>query len=174
MRNNNICSRYNFDIFSNTLTVSKEFEQKAAIPGTIEQITLCQYMATYGDGLIIARYNRHNSPKGLNFKQMKVFISKCRDSKKRLDEFETVKQLSAGQTSPYKYVKTWFLGNYANYSETPKFDADGFAIVKTRAEVEAEQKAQEAAAKAAEAKQAEESPVVSSHEDNITTITNAA
>ena len=173
MRNNSLCSRYNFDIFSNTLTVSKEFEQKAAIPGTIEQITLCQYMATYGDDLIIARYNRHNSPKGLNFKQMKVFISKCRDSKKRLDEFETVKHLSAGQSSPYKYVKTWFLENYANYSETPKFDADGFAIVKTKAEVEAERKAKEAAKKAAEAPAIEETTAVSSSEE-ATTMNNAA
>lgn len=31
--------------------------------------------------------------------------------------------------------------NYANYSEQPQFDADGFLIVKTKAEMEAEARA---------------------------------
>ena len=36
------------------------------------------------------------------------------------------------------YVKNWFMANYANYSETPDFDAEGYVIVKTRAEMEQE------------------------------------
>ena len=70
-------------------------------------------------------------------------------------------------------MKTWFLENYANYSETPKFDADGFAIVKTKAEVEAERKAKEAAMNAAEAPAIEETTAASSSEE-ATTMNNAA
>ena len=36
MRTNKMCARYNFDLFTNTLTISKEFEKRAAIPGSIE------------------------------------------------------------------------------------------------------------------------------------------
>ena len=32
------------------------------------------------------------------------------------------------------------MNNYANYSEQPKFDEEGFVIVKTKAEMEAEGK----------------------------------
>jgi hypothetical protein len=49
MCNKSACARYNFDLFSTTLTISKEFEKRAAIPGSIEQLTFCQLMATYGD-----------------------------------------------------------------------------------------------------------------------------
>ena len=140
MCNKSNCARYNFDLFSTTLTISKEFEKRAAIPGTIEQLTFCQLMATYGDALVVERYETHQAKKGLNFKQMEVYISKCRNADKRMKEFVTVKELSKGQTSPYKYVKTWFMENYANYSEQPVFDEDGFALVKTKAEMDAEKK----------------------------------
>ena len=46
-------------------------------------------------------------------------------------------------------MKTWFLNNYANYSEQPTFDADGFVIVKTKSEMEAEMQAKENAQDAA-------------------------
>ena len=164
MCNKSNCARYNFDLFSTTLTISKEFEKRAAIPGTIEQLTFCQLMATYGDALVVERYETHQSKKGLNFKQMEVYISKCRNADKRMKAFNTVKELSKGQSSPYKYVKTWFMANYPNYSETPIFDDDGFILL----ENEVNQKSQEAAAKA------EEAPVVSSHEGNIIHITRAA
>lgn len=71
---------------------------------------------------------------------MGEFIAKCRDAEARTARFEQVKALSKAQPSPYAYVKTWFLDNYANYSEQPEFDADGFVIVKTRSEREAEAK----------------------------------
>lgn len=145
MRNTNACARYNFDIFTNTLTISKEFEKRAAIPGSAEQRTFCDLLATYGNNLIVKRYNPHLVKKGLTFKDMEVFISKCRDAEKRMKEFETVKEISVGQQSRYKYVKTWFLANYPNYSETPEFDEAGFIILKTKAQMEAEKKTAEAA-----------------------------
>ena len=144
MRNTNACARYNFDIFTNTLTISKEFEKRAAIPGSAEQRTFCDLLATYGDSLVVEHYKTHQCAKGPNFKAMEVFISKCRDAEKRLGVFDTVKELSKGQQSRYKYVKTWFFANYPNYSETPEFDEEGFIILKSEAQMKDEQKAKEA------------------------------
>ena len=141
MCNKSACARYNFDLFSTTLTISKEFEKRAAIPGSIEQLTFCQLMATYGDALVVERYETHQTKKGLTFKQMEIYISKCREADKRMKEFNAVKDMSKGQQSPYNYVKTWFMENYANYSEQPVFDEDGFALVKTKAEMDAEKEA---------------------------------
>jgi len=141
MSNKSTCARYNFDLFSTKLTISKEFEKRAAIPNSIEQFTFCQFMKTYGDALVVARYEPHQVKKGLTFKQMEIYISKCREADKRMKEFNAVKDMSKGQQSPYNYVKTWFMENYANYSEQPVFDEDGFALVKTKAEMDAEKEA---------------------------------
>ena len=137
MCNKSTCARYNFDLFTTKLTVSKEFEKRASIPGSIEQLTFCQYMATYGDALVVVRYEPHQTKKGLTFKQMEVFINKCRDADRRAKEFNAVKDISKGQQSPYNYVKTWFMENYANYSEQPVFDEEEYVVVKTKAEMDA-------------------------------------
>ena len=42
-------------------------------------------------------------------------------------------------------MKAWFLNNYANYDNMDDFDAEGFFLPKTKAEVVAEKKAREAA-----------------------------
>ena len=55
-----------------------------------------------------------------------------------MKEFNAVKDMSKGQQSPYNYVKTWFMENYANYSEQPVFDEAGYVVVKTKAEMEHE------------------------------------
>ena len=57
-------------------------------------------------------------------------------------------------------MKEWFLTNYANYSENPVFDEEGFVIVKTKAQME--QEAKEAAAKASAAAPSSEQDNVSS------------
>lgn len=81
-----------------------------------------------------------NRPLNITFTKMEEFIKQCRDSKDRLEAFKKVKALSKIQASPCKYVNTWFLDNYVNYSEQPEFDADGFVAVKTRSQMEAEKK----------------------------------
>ena len=72
---------------------------------------------------------------------MKHFIAKCRNTEERMKIFECAYALSQVQRSPYHYMKAWFLDNYANYSAKPEFDDDGFVIVKTKAQLEAEIKA---------------------------------
>ena len=54
-------------------------------------------------------------------------------------------------------MRKWFLENYANYAEDPEFDANGFVIVKTKSQMEAEKKAkaQEEARRAEEVAAAE-------------------
>lgn len=102
----------------------------------------------------MAKKESGKRPMKLSFRQMGEFIAKCRDAEARLARFEQVKVLSRVQPSPYAYVKTWFLENYANYSEQPEFDADNFVIVKTRSEMAAE--AENKAEKTANEDQAEE------------------
>ena len=137
---------YSFDPITNVVTCSDSFLKKASRLNSPEYNVLKQFRAEI-PGLKIEKGEKKNGNRPLNitFAKMEEYIKNCRDGETRLEAFQKVKSLSKIQSSPYQYVRTWFLDNYANYSEQPTFDADGFVIVKTKSEMEAEKKAQEEA-----------------------------
>ena len=145
---------YNYDAITNTLTLTASFAKKASQLNTPEYKILLQ-LRLDNPGMKIEKASPKtpsNRPVSITFAKMEGFIAQCRDSKERLTAFNKVKALSKIQASPYAYVRTWFLDNYANYSEQPEFDADGFVVVKTMSEVDAEKKAKaEAEAQAQDA-----------------------
>jgi len=134
---------YSYDAISNTLIMTVAFAKKASQLNTAEY-NIVRQLRNDNPGMKIEKAAAKapvNRPMNITFKKMEEFIKQCRDSKDRLDAFKKVKSLSKIQASPYKYVKIWFLNNYANYSEQPEFDAEGFVIVKTKSQMEAEKKA---------------------------------
>ena len=137
---------YSFDPITNVVTCSESFLKKASRLNSPEYLVLKQFRAEI-PGLKIEKGEKKsgNRPLNITFAKMEEYIKNCRDGETRLEAFQKVKSLSKIQSSPYQYVRTWFLDNYANYSEQPTFDADGFVIVKTKSEMEAEKKAQEEA-----------------------------
>ena len=137
---------YSFDPLTNVVTCSESFLKKASRLNSPEYNVLKQFRAEI-PGLKIEKSEKKSSNRPLNitFAKMEEYIKNCRDGETRLEAFKKVKSLSKIQSSPYQYVRTWFLDNYANYSEQPTFDADGFVVVKTKSEMEAEKKAQEEA-----------------------------
>ena len=137
---------YSFDPITNVVTCSESFLKKASRLNSPEYLVLKQFR-TEIPCLKIEKGEKKNGNRPLNitFAKMEEYIKNCRDGETRLEAFKKVKSLSKIQSSPYQYVRTWFLDNYANYSEQPTFDADGFVIVKTKSEMEAEKKAQEEA-----------------------------
>ena len=137
---------YSFDPITNVVTCSESFLKKASRLNSPEYLVLKQFRAEI-PGLKIEKGEKKNGNRPLNitFAKMEEYIKNCRDGETRLEAFQKVKSLSKIQSSPYQYVRTWFLDNYANYSEQPTFDADGFVVVKTKSEMEAEKKAQEEA-----------------------------
>ena len=146
---------YNYDALNNTLTMTKAFARKASQLNTSEYKTLLQLRNDNPGMKVVMKEGNNksvskNTASGITFKQMETFISQCRDSEPRLKTYERVKALSKVQRSPYKYVKDWFLTNYANYADEPVFDEDGFVIVKTKAQMEqeAKEKAERATAEA--------------------------
>ena len=134
---------YSYDPIDNTLTMTAAFAKKASQLNTPEY-NIVRQLRNDNPGMKIEKSAAKapaNRPLNITFAKMEEFIKQCRDSKDRLDAFKKVKALSRIQASPYKYVKTWFLNNYANYSEQPEFDADGFVVVKAKSQMEAEKKA---------------------------------
>ncbi len=143
IRNNRNTTGYTYDVLSDSLIITDAFAKRAAILHSTEYNIIQEFRASHPGRPIVPAEKKAatNRPLKLSFKQMGDFIAKCRNAEERKARFEQVKALSKVQPSPYAYVKTWFLNNYANYSEQPEFDAEGFVIVKTKAEVEADAKA---------------------------------
>ena len=134
--------KYNFDHSNQILTASEAFMEEAAKCGTPEYDVIISIRKDYPDMTIEIDYNTRKAKKtdSISYPQMRHFIRQCRDAKKRMDVFNTVYELSKAQNSPYTYMKRWFLENYANYSNNPEFDDDGFVIVKTKVQMDAERK----------------------------------
>lgn len=141
---------YSFDPIENVLTCSTSFLKKASRLNSPEYNVLKQFRAEI-PGLKIEKGEKKsgNRPLNITFAKMEEYIKNCRDGETRLEAFQKVKSLSKIQPSPYQYVRTWFFDNYANYSEQPTFDADGFVVVKTKSEMETEAQAKENAQNAA-------------------------
>ena len=142
-RTNKNTTGYTYDALNDSLTITEAFAKRASVMHSAEYEIILEFRATHpGRPINLAdKKTSNNRPLKLSFKQMGEFIAKCRDAEARTARFEQIKALSKVQPSPYAYVKTWFLDNYANYSEQPEFDADNFVIVKTKSEMEAEVKA---------------------------------
>ena len=142
-RTNKNTTGYTYDALEDALIITESFAKRASVLHSAEYEIIREFRATHpGRPINLAeKKTSNNRPLKLSFKQMGEFIAKCRDAEALTARFEQVKALSKVQPSPYAYVKTWFLDNYANYSEQPEFDADGFVIVKTKSEMEAEAKA---------------------------------
>lgn len=142
-RTNKNTTGYTYDALEDALIITESFAKRASVLHSAEYEIIREFRATHpGRPINLAeKKTSNNRPLKLSFKQMGEFIAKCRDAEARTARFEQVKALSKVQPSPYAYVKTWFLDNYANYSEQPEFDADGFVIVKTKSAMEAEAKA---------------------------------
>ena len=142
-RTNKTTTGYTYDALEDTLIITEAFAKRASVMHSAEYEIILEFRATHpGRPINLAdKKTSNNRPLKLSFKQMGAFIAKCRDAEARTARFEQIKALSKVQPSPYAYVKTWFLDNYANYSEQPEFDADNFVIVKTKSEMEAEAKA---------------------------------
>ena len=142
-RTNKTTTGYTYDALNDSLTITEAFAKRASVMHSAEYEIILEFRATHpGRPINLAdKKTSNNRPLKLSFKQMGEFIAKCRDAEARTARFEQIKALSKVQPSPYAYVKTWFLDNYANYSEQPEFDDDNFVIVKTKSEMEAEAKA---------------------------------
>ena len=111
---------YTIDFATETIIVSKKFLKEAGIFGSPAYNTLKDIRRDNPSFPIVVREikkkENKKSYRNLTIDNMKTFIQNCmedgRPLEDRLAEFETVKALSKVQSSPYSYIKTWFLKTY--------------------------------------------------------------
>ena len=131
-----------------TAQVTKAFEKKACIFGTEEFKLWREYKKEFPKAKMVTKSIKKNpdqkNRRNMTFENMEAYIATQPDAKALKKEFETIKQRSQIQKSPYQYVLSWFEAKFEGYNDLKQF----------MAEKEAERKAKEAE-KAAEKSTAE-------------------
>lgn len=115
---------YTMNFATNTLTMTKDFAEKAMIPNSEESAillhlrTICPNLkTTYKTHKTTAK----NPRKGLTFAKMEKYIRLYENSNELLLAFSTVKALADIQPNKYDFVYKWFILQFPDYNEIPEF-----------------------------------------------------
>ena len=120
---------YDFDFATSTLTITDTFAKKASTVGSPEYRLIVTLRHDYPNLVIKKEEKKGSGKSGLNYSQMKDFISFHRNAEELRKQFDRVCALSRIHPMPYRYVKEWFENTFPYYSDKPNFDAEGFLVV---------------------------------------------
>ena len=127
---------YFYDIFTNTLIITKEFERKASRINSTEYCILLAYRQEHSDLNVSYWKEKHTHKGGMSYDAMEKFISLYSDSEKRLEQFKAMRKCFAKQDRSYFRMKEWFKENYPDYEEqNHQMDKDGFLVARETADV---------------------------------------
>ena len=136
-----------------TAQVTKAFEKKACIFGTEEFKLWREYKKEFPEAKMVTKTIKKNEDqkrrRNKTFENMAAYIATQPNAEDLKKEFETIKQRSQIQKSPYQYVLSWFEAKFDGYNDLDQFMAEKEAERKAK---EAEKAAEKAAAEAANAK----------------------
>ena len=134
-----------------TAQVTKAFEKKACIFGTEEFKLWREYKKEFPKAKMVTKSikksEKQKKRRNMTFDNMEAYIATQPDAKTLKKEFETIKQRSQIQKSPYQYVLSWFEAKFEGYNDLKQFMAEKEAERKAK---EAEKAAEKAAAEADE------------------------
>ena len=140
-------------IDDNTAQVTKAFMKQASIFGTDEFKLWREYKKEFPKAKMVTKSikksEKQKKRRNMTFDNMEAYIATQPDAKALKKEFETIKQRSQIQKSPYQYVLSWFEAKFEGYNDLKQFMAEKEAERKAK---EAEKAAEKAAAEAANAK----------------------
>lgn len=110
------------DFKNETITLTKAFVKKATKVGSVECEQMWELLEKYKGFKFKEKTIKRNPEKttyaNLKYKNMALYIKTTEGEKSAtLEELEMIKKASIIQTSPYMYVRNWFLTKYPNYKE---------------------------------------------------------
>jgi len=132
-----------------TAQVTKAFEKKACIFGTEEFKLWREYKAMFPKAQMITKTIKKSETqkkrRNRTYENMEAYIDTLADEAVK-KEFETIKNRSKIQTSPYQYVLDWFEKRFKGYDSMEEFMRQ--KEEERKAQEEAERKEKEDAKKA--------------------------
>ena len=123
---------YTIDYANNTVKMTKDFSEKAQVEGTTEYRTLKRIKRDFPE-ISIERRTVTRVKKGsvvkVPYETMTRYISYLRDQEQYFNEMNRLMEFGGGKEKAYHMVNNWFLTNFPQYNDLPKFDGDGFIIL---------------------------------------------
>jgi len=133
---------YKIDFASNTITMNYTFAAAAEQYGTPEYNLLKNILVDFPEMKKVVKAGRNvktaNKNKNLTYEHMEAYITAFTNSEELMEVFESVKQLSKAQKSPYKFVKDWFVQQFPNYKVIPTMKEGKLYVLPIQPEVKAE------------------------------------
>lgn len=116
---------YTMNFATKTLTMTKDFAEKAMIPNS-EESNILLHLQNICPNLRIT-YKTHktsakNPRKGLTFAKMEKYIRLYENANELLLAFSTVKAIAEVQPNKYEFVYRWFVSQFPNYNELPELE----------------------------------------------------
>ena len=128
-----------------TAMVTKAFEKKACIFGTEEFKLWREYKKEFPKAKMVTKKIKKNEDqkrrRNKTFENMEAYIATQPYAEDLKKEFETIKQRSQIQKSPYQYVLSWFEAKFEGYNDLKQFMAEKEAERKAKEEEKAAEKA---------------------------------
>ncbi len=119
---------YRIDYTTNTLVMNYKFRDAAEVYGSPEYTMVQAIKHDFPNIKVSIKSGREQKKprenKRFKYKNMRKHIECYNNSDELIAMFEKVQKMSAPMKSPYKYVSDWFISQFPNYKETPKFEVD--------------------------------------------------
>lgn len=92
-------------------TVTKDFDKKSKIYGSLEFNELHKIIALHPEIIITLKEKNKNKPQRIKYEQMFNYICLLENRDELLAEFEIIKKRSKIEKHPYTFVSDWFKDN---------------------------------------------------------------
>ena len=129
---------YVVDFATNTVTISKAFEEAARNVGSDEYKLLLKLRADLPGVQIVRKTRRSpktsNANRNLTYANMERYMSVFKNAAELEEQFKIVKTMSKGQPNAYNYVKGWFVKQFPDYKALPDFTSGKLNVTVLTAE----------------------------------------
>lgn len=122
---------YQINFVTNTVTVTRKFQEAASQIGT-EEFNIMMQLRQMNLTIVVKSPVKKKSA-ALTYAKMQKFISCLDEAEKYQHMFDAIREESKGMPNPYQHVVSWFHNTFPKYGQLPEHDAD-MRIVNTPAE----------------------------------------
>ncbi len=117
---------YVIDLAANTVYMNFKFAAAAQQYGTEEYKIIQEIRADIPHITVVVRAGRKttkcNASKNLTYANMERYIAVQDNADELMAAFAIAKEESKCESSPYAYVRSWFVAQFPNYKEFKTFD----------------------------------------------------
>lgn len=113
---------YQINFVTNTVTVTRKFQEAASQIGT-EEFNIMMQLRQMNLTIVVKAPVKKKSA-ALTYAKMQKFISCLDEADKYQRMFDAIREESKGMPNPYQHVVSWFHQTFPKYGKLPEHDAE--------------------------------------------------